>query len=518
MNKKIDISAAGKATDERRAAIIAALVTLRKQRGISQSQVSRLLGMSVSNISRFESGTHNPTLDALLRYAQAIDVHIAIDGKVPLPTDAVPDLGVTTEPVPVSYDFREQELLMVAEPQVDDYDASEIIRNVTSYELRLYDQVLMIFTVDITDNPDWGPTMIDYVDKASEHLLPPELLGEEKDVLRWLKHRNIPKSRQHFTYILMSLGLGPRRIKGILDVGKALSLNDSYWVVPQGFKGEFKDFNLYENSFSATLSLVAYTGESQKVKRFHTSPELSTNGMLPKAWRRLENDGIYLYKGGTTGGVNTGLEPYSEFYAYQIAAAMGLDATPYDLVRWKGMLASKCRLFTDIETSFVPIGRLVTFEDEHGYMKDHIEVLLDFYGKLGRDFENALRSMLVFDSIIYNTDRHYGNFGLLRENSSGEYIAPAPIFDNGLSLLCYAMDYDLTSYDSDYMREYLFPVSELSFDEQARRVIGRLQRQQLRRLLRFEFTPHPRYNLEPKRLEFLNQFVRYRVRTLLELE
>ena len=52
---------------------------------------------------------------------------------------------------------------------------------------------------------------------------------------------------------------------------------------------------------------------------FSTSPELTTNGMLRKAWRFVEGDGIYLYKGGTEGAANTGNEPYSEYYACQIA-------------------------------------------------------------------------------------------------------------------------------------------------------------------------------------------------------
>lgn len=60
-----------------------------------------------------------------------------------------------------------------------------------------------------------------------------------------------------------------------------------------------------------------------------------------------------------------------------------------------------------------------------------------------------LRSMLVFDALIYNEDRHFGNFGILRDNRSGKIIAPAPIFDNGLSLFCFACreDYqDLETY------------------------------------------------------------------------
>lgn len=46
--------------------------------------------------------------------------------------------------------------------------------------------------------------------------------------------------------------------------------------------------------------------------------------------------------------------------------------------------------------------------------------------------------MLVFDAVILNEDRHFGNFGLLVDSHTNKIIAPAPIFDNGYSLLCYA--------------------------------------------------------------------------------
>lgn len=39
--------------------------------------------------------------------------------------------------------------------------------------------------------------------------------------------------------------------------------------------------------------------------------------------------------------------------------------------------------------------------------------------------------MLVFDAVILNEDRHFGNFGLLVDSHTNKIIAPAPIFDNG---------------------------------------------------------------------------------------
>ena len=106
-------------------------------------------------------------------------------------------------------------------------------------------------------------------------------------VLRWLQRRVIPKNRTFVDGILRTFGLSVGDTKGVVDVCKGLSLNDSYWVVPGGFKGKFADYNLYEYRFSEILSLVAYTGVTQSDAAFSTSPELTTNGMLPKAWLRL---------------------------------------------------------------------------------------------------------------------------------------------------------------------------------------------------------------------------------------
>lgn len=72
--------------------------------------------------------------------------------------------------------------------------------------------------------------------------------------------------------------------------------------------------------------------------------------MLPKAWR-FKKSGIYLYKGGTSGAANAGNEPYSEYYACQIAK-MGINCVKYNLENWKGILASTCKIFTDINTLY----------------------------------------------------------------------------------------------------------------------------------------------------------------------
>lgn len=39
-----------------------------------------------------------------------------------------------------------------------------------------------------------------------------------------------------------------------------------------------------------------------------------------------------------------------------------------------------------------------------------------------------------FDYLMANTDRHFGNFGVIRNVDTLEWIGPAPVFDSGTSL------------------------------------------------------------------------------------
>jgi hypothetical protein len=218
--------------------------------------------------------------------------------------------------------------------------------------------------------------------------------------------------------------------------------------------------------------------------------------MLAKAWRRRE-DGIYLYKSGTVGFANAGKEPYSEFYSAQIAELLGFDHTPYDLEVWKDMRCSTCKLWTSIGTSFIPIGQIVT--------KGGFKAVAAYYTNLGERFLNGLKEMLVFDALTVNEDRHYGNFGLLIDSHTNTPIAPAPLFDNGLSLLWGELDADL----SDYQKAVKTRLPKVYDDYigTAQRFMIPADRDNLRKLKGFRFRRHPRHNLAKTRLIYLEQMI-----------
>ena len=375
-----------------------------------------------------------------------------------------------------------------------------------AYVLRLYDTDLLSFSLS-EQGIEGLKAQIHSIDEEERALFPLDLELTDDGLVKWLQRRVIPKNRAYVAEILKTYGLSVNDTKGIIDVCKGLSLNDSYWVVPQGFTGTFAQYNLYENRFSEILSLVAYTGIGQSDAAFTTSPELTTNGMLPKAWRFIEGEGIYLYKGGTFGAANTGTEPYSEFYASQVAQAMGLDAVAYELENWKGILASRCKLFTDINTAYIPIGRIVR---EGG-----LKACLEYYRQLGPEAYEQIKSMLVFDAMIYNEDRHFGNFGVLRDNHTGKVTGAAPVFDNGMSLFNFAMPEDFQDLDS-YAKTRGTAYS-VSFESVCQEVMGPIQARQLRKLIGFTFHRHPRLNWPEYRLEAIERHLQKRVRQLLEL-
>lgn len=376
-----------------------------------------------------------------------------------------------------------------------------------NYELKHFNTTLVRFSAtEDTAAPDIN---ILWVNEECRDLLPLGMELSGSGIAKWLKQRTIPKNRAYVNSFLSKCGLHINRPMNIIRVSKGLSLNDCYWVVEEGFNGTFEKYNLYDNRFSQLLALIAFTGYGSSVCTSLVScPEFTTNGMLPKCWRRV-NGTIRLYKGGTSGASNTGCEPYSEYYAAQIAEVMGINSVSYNLSKWKGELCSVCDLFTSKDYSYLPIGRMVT--------AGGMETVREYYQSLGKEYIDALNTMLVFDAVIFNTDRHFGNFGFMVNNRNNKITAPAPLFDHGNALFNYAGRDDLENFAAfEAYAATLMPCTYDDFTGTAKKALTPELREGLRHLLEFKFKKHPRYNLPDKRLKLLEQFVQKQARVLLE--
>lgn len=376
-----------------------------------------------------------------------------------------------------------------------------------NYELKHYDLSLVRFSA--TEDTNTPEIKILWVNEDKKDLFPLDLELTNDGLAKWLKHRTIPKNRAYVHNFLSKCGLNINRPMTIIKVSKGLSLNDCYWVVEEGFACSYDKYNLYDNRFSQVLALIAFTGYGSSIRTSLAScPEFTTNGMLPKCWRRKDGK-ILLYKGGTSGASNTGNEPYSEYYAAQVAKALGVNAIEYGLSQWKGELCSTCELFTSKDYSFLPVGRIVT--------SGGMTAVREYYEKLGNEFVEALNDMLVLDAIIMNTDRHFGNFGFIIDNKTNKIVAPAPLFDHGNALLNFAGQDDLEN--DEALKAYadtLLPCVYDDFIGTAKTVLTPKHRDGLRKLLGFKFKKNSRYNLPDKRLKMLEKMIQARAKLLLD--
>lgn len=343
------------------------------------------------------------------------------------------------------------------------------------------------------------------INEQYRHLLPLNLEPTNSSLKKWLKGRTIPRNRAYVSNLLSRLEMNVKDVKGIIDLCQGLSLSDSYWIIQENKNVRFEKKNLFENLFDTRIASIAFTGYGGYTRStFRSSPELTTNGMLAKAWRKLDGT-IQLYKSGTEGFANAGLEPYSEFYASQVAEAMNIKHVDYELHRWKKRMCSTCVLFTSIDYSFIPAGRLVR--------KGGIDAVMSYYKELGDEYYQDLIDMLVFDAIILNEDRHFGNFGLIIDNQTNKIISTAPVFDNGLSLLCYAMDKD---FEDDHYLNTRRPAAYDDFVEFIKPYMTHRQRQKVRSVLNFQFNKKTRYKLLDKRLKHLEAIIHQQATKLLQ--
>ena len=341
------------------------------------------------------------------------------------------------------------------------------------------------------------------VNESSRSFLPHDFKGivTDENLWKWLSRRVIPRNRRNVEILMAATGLDSRNVRGIIEVCRGLSLNDVYWVVADDFKGRWCDFNLYDNEFSQAVALTAFNGMGSSIGRLDwiSSPEFSTNGMLAKCWRRIDGE-VQLYKSGTDGGANTGFEPYSEYYAAQIADAIGLPHVEYSLSKFKGLLCSTCKLFTSDNIGYLPAGRIATQEEAVS--------------------DGRFADIFFFDALVFNTDRHLGNFGYLVDNDKNEIIGPAPVFDNGYALFSLALHRpgdkldefaDLTKYVSRvkpalYSKWLGFPAGVT--DDMVFR---------LNALKGFRFKRHKYYNLPSDRLRAIEVFLQKRISQIEQL-
>ena len=384
--------------------------------------------------------------------------------------------------------------------------------NSKEYEIRLFDAALTRFA--LSEGP-LGSRRYELVglNESLRHLMPFDLIrgASSERIESWLKMRSIPKHRAFAKELLAQIGLHPEDAgyyQGVVDCSRGLSVNDSYWVVEADFDGTWEGCNLYDNGPDEGLAPTAFAGRlPAEGHRAGPSPEWSTGGTYPKAWRRAGGD-LVLYKAGSDEGGGTGNEPYSEWFAQQVAEAMGIPHVEYGLEIWEGRLASTCHLANTEDVSFV------SWRQATGASK--FPQSLAAACLMGPDILEAFEDMAVFDCLVMNADRHSTNFALARDNGTGQVLGLAPLFDHNLSLFPEDMPPDFPDWEKRGA-SWLPGWADIPYDRVLSVVLADRHREGLRRLLDFSFEQHPIHRVPDERLRALDRLVRSRAKRALEV-
>lgn len=317
----------------------------------------------------------------------------------------------------------------------------------------------------------------------------------------FIRGRKSPKSRENIERLLEESGCDT--LIGYLNITHALSLIDTFWVKQISSNLTWRNVSLYDKPFNEAIAKTAFEGGLHDGQLSTTSPEYGTDGTFAKCWVR-EQEQIKLLKKGTTGFKNSGLEPYSEYYASQVAEELNLNNVKYTLRNYRGKLCSSCDIFTSEEEGYLPYAAIERINST-------LDSVILTYGKYGgKDF--AL-NMFVFDALIFNCDRHKGNFGFMIDNKSQEIIKPAPLFDHNLALICYALEEDFNG--EEYIKR-LGPGIGNTFIKDAKRCLTSEMRRKLINLKGFKFKKHPKYNLPDWRLEVLEKLINNQIDLILK--
>ncbi len=97
---------------------------------------------------------------------------------------------------------------------------------------------------------------------------------------------------------------------------------------------------------------------------------------------------------------------------------------------------STCPLFTSEKAELFSCYQILA-----DYKKTNDQSYYEFYidrcvqlGISEREIRNQMELQTMMDYLVTNTDRHFSNFGLLRDPDTLEFIGCAPIYDSGNSM------------------------------------------------------------------------------------
>lgn len=250
----------------------------------------------------------------------------------------------------------------------------------------------------------------------------------------WCASRVLTLDRKYAKEIMNSIGAS----QAVTDKDRAaiaisyhgLSLTDVYWIRGKNERIGFGDISLYRHSLSEAFADVSLRGRqltaqnAELLKPLDAAGDVGTSGVAPKAWVRRDG-GFCLLKDGDARDVA------AELLASEIIDHFDVPHVSYAPAEFEGVPVSSCKIITSEEKSIVPFAHYEIWCANHGRKALSAVRKLDAYG---------YDMMNVIDYLVGNTDRHWGNWGLLVDNRTNRPISLHPLMDFNKAFLSYTTE------------------------------------------------------------------------------
>jgi len=249
-------------------------------------------------------------------------------------------------------------------------------------------------------------------------------------ITQWWNERGIPASRENFQAIITEIGVTGKN-KLLLECN-GLSLTDHYWIVRENDNKKWKDVNFYENEFDHGIGELFFNRKRKDGKYGANTPDISSDGNLRKRWTIEKNGERMLVKAGKSPYMQ---EPANEAIATSLCKRLDIPHVSYSMDFENEEPVCKCANMTDTNTEFVEAIRIYYIKEPSYFNNNKYKHYCGCLQRLGvKNITAMIDRMILLDYLILNHDRHFKNFGILRNSQTLNAVSPAPIFDSGSSL------------------------------------------------------------------------------------
>ena len=271
----------------------------------------------------------------------------------------------------------------------------------------------------------------------------------KRDLNYWWRNRAIPASREQIDRVLDNL-----RLESTLELAErnfGLSLSDRYWLDDMDSPQRWEDINFFDNDFSDDLGVLTLGQDSGSgspgdcdVDYAHvnlTSPNSTLGGDLRKKWKIMDGRRVLVKAG--VGAFNQ--EPFNEVIATELHRRLLPPGTftEYSLLTENRRVYCACDNMLREDEELISAYDLIRKRKQRNSESD-LAFYLRCCFELGiEDAICGLSQMFACDYVLANRDRHWRNFGVMRDVETLRGTRLAPIFDTGSCLWSDAVQLEL---------------------------------------------------------------------------